>query len=200
MHQKLSTLTHPFTAKEPFCPLQTILPKKNNVRGMRARKSKKSLDIPQSQLEIIQLSLNFGLIILPFMSGKDFELTIICGQDQTREVIQTIEELGVSFDLVEERAFAPSTQDIAIKILVALTQLLPLIVMLVKKLSEKKAYVEFETRHRLAKKMLAHLRPLYWIKGKDTPEYSYYEFKTARCKHYWELDRGEITHGPLRCS
>lgn len=135
-----------------------------------------------------------------FMSGKDFEFVIICSQDQSREVIQTIEELGVSYDLIEERAFAPSAPDIAINILVALAELLPLIVMLVKKLSEKKAYVEFDTRHRLAKKMLATLKPLYWIKGKDTPDYSYYEFKTAKCKHYWELDRGEITHGPLRCS
>jgi hypothetical protein len=131
---------------------------------------------------------------------KDFELTIICNQEQSRNIIQVIDELGISFKLVEQRAFAPPSPDIAIRILVTFLQLLPVIRELVKKLHEKKAYIDFETRHQLARKMLADLEPLYWIKGKDAPEYSYYEFKTAKCKHYWELDRGEITHGPLRCS
>ena len=134
------------------------------------------------------------------MSTKDFEFTIICDQAQSREVVQTIKELGISLELVDERAFAPSSPDVAIKILVAIADLIPLIVLLVKKLMEKKAYVEFETRRRLAKKMLVDLEPLYWLSGRDTREYSRYEFKTAKCKHFWELDRGEITHGPLRCS
>lgn len=134
------------------------------------------------------------------MSAKDFELTIICSQGWSQEVIKTITELGIDFDITGERAFAPSSPDVAIQILVAFVQLAPLIALLVKKLTKKKAYVEFETRHRLAKKMLSHLKPLYWISGKDTPEYSRYEFKTVKCKHFWELDRGEITHGPLRCS
>lgn len=133
------------------------------------------------------------------MSDKDLELTIICNQAKSKEVVQAIKELGVSFDLVEQRAFAPPSPDIAIRILVTLAQLLPLIVSLVKILRQKKAHLDFETRRRLARKMLADLEPLYWTKGKDTREYSYYEFKTAKCNHYWELDRGEISHGPLRC-
>ena len=134
------------------------------------------------------------------MSDRDFEFTVICGQGQSQEVLKTIRDLGVDFALVEERAFAPASTDIAIRILVVFAELLPLIVKLVKKIREKKATIDFETRHRLAKKMLAHLEPLYWIKGKDEAEHSYYVFKTAECKHYWELDRGEIAHGPLRCT
>lgn len=134
------------------------------------------------------------------MAAKDFEFTIICSQGQSREVLQVVEELGIDFDLVEERAFAPSSTDIAITILMVVVELLPVAVKFIKKIREKNANIDFETRHRLAKKMLAHLEPLYWIKGKDGADYSYYEFKTAECKHYWELDRGEITHGPLRCT
>ena len=134
------------------------------------------------------------------MPDHDFELTIICRPGKSREVIQSIEELGLSCELVEERAFAPASPDVAIRIVVALAQLLALLIPLLKKLREEKAYIEFETRHRLARKMLVDLEPLYWLKGRDSPRYSYYEFKTAKCKHFWELDRGEITHGPLRCS
>jgi len=134
------------------------------------------------------------------MSNKDFELTIICGQDQSQELVKAIKELGVSFDVGEERAFAPSAPDVAIKILVVLAELLPIVVLFVKKIQEKKAYLDFATRRQLAKEMLAELKPLYWVKGRDTREYSHYEFKTAKCKHYWELDRGEISHGPLGCS
>jgi len=134
------------------------------------------------------------------MIAKDFEFTIICGQGQSKEVLQVIEELGIDFELVEERAFAPSSTDVAITILVGIVQLLPVVIKFIQKIRKKNANIDFETRHRLAKKMLAHLEPLYWIKGKDEADHSYYEFKTAECRHYWELDRGEITHGPLRCT
>jgi len=127
-------------------------------------------------------------------------MTIICDPEKSREIMQTIRELDLPFDLVEERAFAPSSPDMALRIVVAFAQLLPVLVSLLRKLREKDARFDFETRHRLSRKMLADLEPLYWIKGKDTPEYSYYEYKTRQCKHFWELDRGEITHGPIRCS
>jgi len=55
------------------------------------------------------------------MSEQNFELTIICSQAKSQEVVEAIKELGISFDLVERRAFAPSSPDVAIKIVVALT-------------------------------------------------------------------------------
>jgi len=113
-------------------------------------------------------------------------------------VINIIKESGAQFEIKEERGFAPSTPDIAIQIILGIA--LPLLTDLIKHLWKKGAYVDFESRHRLARRMLRDLEPLYWTKGEDRPEYSYYEFKTAKCKHYWELDSGKITHGPLRCS
>jgi len=134
------------------------------------------------------------------MSEKDFQLAIICNQNESREVINGLKEVGIRFEIMEKRGFAPSSPEVAINILVSLAELLTLIVALMNMLGNKKAYIDFESRHRLARKMLADLGPLYWTKGEDTPEYSYYEFKTPKCKHYWELDKGKIRHGPLRCS
>jgi hypothetical protein len=134
------------------------------------------------------------------MSAKDFELTIICSQEESKHVIEELKRVRAHFEMVEERGFAPATPDVAIKILVTIAEWLPIIIDISKALwQRRKAYMEFETRHRLARRMLADLGPLYPLKGEDTPEYSYYEFKTSKCKHYWEMEKGEIRHGPLRC-
>lgn len=131
------------------------------------------------------------------MPDWNFELTIICSQRTSRSVVDQVREFGVEFEVGEERGFAPPSQDVAIQVLLNISTWLPLIVNLVKALWKKKAYIDFETRHRLARRMLADLGPLYWTRGEDTPEYSYYEFKTARCNHFWEMDHGEIRHGPV---
>jgi|GEM_PF-6424263 len=134
------------------------------------------------------------------MPAKDFELSIICKQEESSHVIEELKEVGMSFDIVEERGFAPATPDVAINIMITIAEWLPIIIDVCKALWKKqKAFMEFETRHRLARRMLADLEPLYPLKGEDTPEYSRYEFKTSKCKHYWEIDKGEIRHGPLRC-
>ena len=134
------------------------------------------------------------------MTGEDFELTIICRQEESTHAIEELKTVNLNFRIVEERGFAPTTPDVAIKILIDIAQWLPIIVSIGMKLWQRhNAYVEMETRHRLARRMLADLEPLHWLKGEDTPEYSYYEFKTSKCKHYWEMSKGEIRHGPLRC-
>jgi len=134
------------------------------------------------------------------MSEENLELSIICSQEISKTVISLLREFNATFRIEEERGFAPSSPDIAIRVLLKIAEWLPLVAQLVDRLWKKKAYIDFESRHRLARRMLADLEPLLWTKGEDTPQYSRYEFKTAKCKHYWELDNGEIRHGPLRCS
>jgi hypothetical protein len=134
------------------------------------------------------------------MPDEKFEFTIICNQKQARAVMNAVDKLGIKYELAEERAFDPSSPDVALKIILTVAQLLPIAAALLKTLKQNNAYAEFETRHKLAKKMLSDLEPLKWIKGEDRENYSYYEFKTARCKHYWKLDGGVIAHGPLRCT
>jgi len=134
------------------------------------------------------------------MPEENFELTIICSQEMSKPVIAIIKEFAVPFKIEGEKGFAPSSPDISIQILLNIAEWLPLIAELARNLWKKKAYIDFDSRQRLARRMLTDLKPLYWVKGEDTPKYSHYEFKTAKCRHYWEFDDGEIRHGPLRCS
>lgn len=131
------------------------------------------------------------------MSGKDFEVVIIASQRTTKEIIDIIKDSGIDFKLVEERGFAPTSPEIAIQIITTIVQFLPIAVSLIKKIWDKKGYISFETRHRLARQMLVDIAPLYEIRGEDTKDRSYYEFKTAKCFHFWEFAKGEIRHGSI---
>ena len=133
------------------------------------------------------------------MQEDKFKIVLICSQKKSLDAIEAIEELKLDYDLLEKRALAPVSPEVVISIVVSLAQLLPIVLKLVKKLRERDAFLEFETRHELAKKMLQEFEPLIWLKGKDSKDYSYYEFKTSKCRHYWELDRGEISFGGLGC-
>lgn len=130
---------------------------------------------------------------------KNFELTIVCPQEHSKAIIEELHKFKVNFKISEERGFAPTAPDVAINVFVNIAQWLPIITEICIVLwTKRKAYLDFESRHRLARRMLNDLEPLVWIKGEDTPEYSYYEFKTSRCFHCWEMNKGSIRHGPLR--
>lgn len=131
------------------------------------------------------------------MSEESFEVVIITSQKNSAEILKMLKEYGLKFELVEERGFAPVSPETAIQLMIGLASLLPIAGELLKKIWTKKGYINFETRHRLARKMLADLAPLVEIKAEDKQDYSYYVFKTTKGLHFWELDRGEIKHGSL---
>ena len=131
------------------------------------------------------------------MTDDSFELIIISDQKESMEILKLLRDSKLSFKLVTERQFAPTSPDVAIQIVTSLLGLLPIAVELFKKIHAKNGYVEFKTRHELAREMLAELTPLQEMKSEDKKEYSYYLFKTRKGNHYWEYDRGEIKHGPL---
>jgi hypothetical protein len=130
------------------------------------------------------------------MPEKDFPLTIICKQKESTYLTQELKRIGADFKIVKEEAFAPAPE-VAITFLIDFSSSM-ITTIAIELWRHKKAYVDFETRHRLARRMLEDLEPLFQVNGKDTPKYSYYEFKTSKCKHYWEMDNGKISHGPLR--
>jgi hypothetical protein len=134
------------------------------------------------------------------MSEMDFELSIITTQKNSFEVLKILKDSKLPFDLVSERGFAPSSPEIAIQILTLLGSLLPLVSELFTKIWAKDGGVKFETRRKLAHSMLQHLAPLLEVEVQDKKDHSYYVFTTAKGLYFWELDRGEITYGPLKRS
>ncbi len=140
--------------------------------------------------------------LLSELAMKDtiIEITIIIDQKDSMGILKTLKDSKLSFELITERQFAPTSPEVAIQIITNLPGLLAVAVELFKKIHSKNGYVDFQTRHKLAREMLAELEPLLEIKSEDKKEYSYYLFRTTKGKHYWEYDRGEIEHGPLQGS
>jgi hypothetical protein len=131
------------------------------------------------------------------MSQKDFKMIIVIDQKNSTKVLEIAKDFGIDFELQGERGFAPVSPETAVQILINMANALPTIIAFLKKIWANKGQIDFETRHRLARRMLADLGPLYEIKAEDKRDYSYYEFKTAKDFHFWELDKGEIKHGTL---
>jgi hypothetical protein len=133
------------------------------------------------------------------MSEKEFEVNIITKQKDCTDVVELLQESKIDFTIGSSRGFAPSS-DTIIQIVTVLSQLLPIISVLVKKIWSKGAIIDFKTRRLLANEMLSDLAPFYQTQGEDRADYSYYEFETVKGKYFWELDRGEIKYGPVGSS
>jgi hypothetical protein len=129
------------------------------------------------------------------MQDKDFELIIITDQKNSLSILETVKETNIDFKIGGERGFAPISPDVAIQYLITVASLLPVIYELSKKVWKKKGYIAFETRHRLAREMLAEFAPLQELKAEDRPDFSYYIFKTKKGERFWEYNKGEIRHG-----
>ncbi len=132
------------------------------------------------------------------MTGTDFELVVITTQKDSMDILKTVRDSAIEFKLIKENKFAPVPPDVAVQIMISLAGLIPVASDLFKKIHAKNGYVDFKTRHRLAKEMLAGLSPLLEIESEDKKDYSCYVFKTAKGLHFWEYDRGEVKHGALK--
>jgi hypothetical protein len=132
------------------------------------------------------------------MTGTDFEVVVITSQKDSMDILKTIKDSGIEFELIKENKFAPTSPDVAVQIITTFAELKTVASDLFKRIHAKNGYVDFKTRHRLAREMLAGLSPLQEIEAEDKKDYSYYIFNTAKGLHFWEYDRGEIKHGVLK--
>jgi len=124
------------------------------------------------------------------------ELSFICTPQQSFELIQIFKEAKIKFSKKEERALAPELEIIKLAIEITASSI-PIIMLILKKIQERNMLIEIESRYELAKRMLADMQPIYCESRKDSKDSSYYVFKTAKCRYFWEIDRGEIKLGPL---
>ena len=132
------------------------------------------------------------------MTQIDFEVIVVTSQKESMNILKVIRDSKIDFELVKERQFAPPSPDVAIQIITSLAGLLPIAADLFKKIHSNKGYVDFPTRHKLAREMLSEFAPLQEIEADDKIDYSYYIYKTAKGAQFWEYDRGEIKHGVFK--